>query len=99
MRKGWLRHLDFIITDIVAIILSITFAFLLTGSLPKLLRSYWPMYPFFAFVHISTCILLDVYNGILQRGYLKEAVALLKQEFFIASVLVFCFYFFLVMYF
>lgn len=95
MKKGWLRHLDFIIMDVLSIILSVTFAFFLTGSFLTYLRNYWPMYPFFAFVHISTCILLDAYNGILQRGYLKEFTALLKQEFFIASVLIFSFYFFM----
>lgn len=59
MKKGWLRHLDFIIMDVLSIILSVTFAFFLTGSFLTYLRNYWPMYPFFAFVHISTCILLD----------------------------------------
>lgn len=95
MKKGWLRHLDFILMDIVAIILSITIAFFAAGSFTDFFLKYWPMYFLFAFIHISACILLDIYNGILQRGYLKEFLSLLKQEFFIASVLLFMFYFFL----
>lgn len=95
LRKGWLRHLDFISVDILAVILSITAAFLLSGDIVSFFSDYWPIYIFFSFVHISACILLDSYNGILQRGYLKEAVALAKQNFFIAAVLLFTFYFFL----
>lgn len=95
MKKGWLRHLDFIAMDIIAIILSITISFFATGSFTVFFVNYWSMYLFFAFVHISACILLDVYNGILQRGYLKELISLLKQEFFIAAVLLFVFFFFM----
>lgn len=94
IRKGWLRHLDFISIDIVAIILSITAAFFISGSFYSSFVHYWPMYPFFSFIHISACVLSDAYNGILQRGYLKEFISLIKQEFFIAFVLLFTFFFF-----
>ena len=94
-RKGRLRHLDFIVIDILALFLSATIGFLATEpSLYNLLEN-WMIYPFFSFIHLSACLLLRVYDGILQRGYLKEFVALIKQEFFIAAVLIFTFYFFL----
>ena len=87
-RKGRLRHLDFIVIDILALFLSATIGFLATEpSLYNLLEN-WMIYPFFSFINLSACLLLRVYDGILQRGYLKEFVALIKQEFFIAAVLI-----------
>lgn len=93
MNKGWLRHLDFIFVDVLAITLSLTLTFFTTGQFLLHLTILWPLYLLFPFIHISMCILLDAYNGILQRGYLKEFTSLLRLEFFIASVTVFFCYF------
>lgn len=93
MNKGWLRHLDFILIDVLAIILSLTFSLIVKGRFFYNLSILWSLYLFFPFIHISMCILLDAYNGILQRGYLKEFTALLRLEFVISSVIVFFCYF------
>lgn len=93
MDKGWLRHLDFILIDVLAIILSLTFSLIAKGRFLHNLSILWPLYLIFPFIHISMCILLDAYNGILQRGYLKEFTALLRLEFVISSIIIFFYYF------
>lgn len=93
MNKGWLRHLDFIFIDVLAVILSLTIALIAKGSFFHDLSMLWPLYFLFPFIHVSLCILTDAYNGILQRGYMKEFTALLRLEFFLASIIIFFYYF------
>lgn len=93
MNKGWLRHLDFIFIDVLAVILSLTVALIAKGNFFHDLSMLWPLYFLFPFIHVSLCILTDAYNGILQRGYMKEFTALLRLEFFLASIIVFFYYF------
>lgn len=93
-RKGWLRHLDFISIDILAIECSLA----LTYLIDILLFSHeaitmWHLCLLLPFLHLALAILSDAYNGILQRGYLKETKAVLRIGFFDASVLLFVFYF------
>lgn len=94
MRKGWLRHLDFILVDIVCVELSLLLTFLffyLYGSAENF--GYWQLYLLFPLVHLFVSIMLDTYNGILQRGYLKELYALFRLEFVIFSLFTLFFYF------
>ena len=94
MRKGWLRHLDFILVDIVCVELSLLLTFLffyLYGSAENF--GYWQLYLLFPLVHLFVSIMLDTYNGILQRGYLKELYALFRLEFVIFSLFMLFFYF------
>lgn len=93
-KKGWLRHLDFISVDIVSIELSLLFTFLSTFG-TEFFRSLtlWQLYIFFPLLHLFVSIMLDTYNGILQRGYLKELSALLKLEAIIFSLYMLFFYF------
>lgn len=95
MRKGWLRHLDFILVDIASIELSLILTFLLFYFVldPAGHFGYWQLYLFFPLVHVFVSIMLDTYNGILQRGYLKELQALFKLEFVIFSLYLLFFYF------
>lgn len=93
-KKGWLRHLDFIIVDIISIELSLLFTFLsILGG--DFFRSFnlWQLYIFFPLLHLFVSIMLDTYNGILQRGYLKELSALFKLESIIFSLYMLFFYF------
>ncbi len=94
MRKGWLRHLDFILVDIVCVELSLLLTFLffyLYGSAENF--GYWQLYLLFPLVHLFVSIMLDTYNGILQRGYLKELYALFRLGFVIFSLFMLFFYF------
>lgn len=94
MKKGWLRHLDFIIIDILAIEFSLAATFLYYYFfLHQDQVLLWQMVFLLPLTHLFLTIMFDTYNGILQRGYLKEMSAVLKLEFLNFSVLLFLFYF------
>lgn len=94
LRKGWLRHLDFMVVDLAALELSLMAALLASGSPAReSIQAFWPLLLFFPFIHLFSCLMLDAYNGILQRGYLKEFEALFKLEALCFAELIFFFYF------
>lgn len=94
MKKGWLRHLDFIIVDLFAIELSLLFTFfaarLFSWHVAADADRLCLLIPF---LHLSACLILEAYDGILQRGYLKEFLALIRLEFWIFFLQIFFFYF------
>lgn len=94
VKKGWIRHLDFIVADLAAIVLSLLCAFLTarkysweTNTIARQLAVLIPLF------HLVTCILTDSYNGILRRSRAREFVAVLKTEFLIFFLLIFFAYF------
>lgn len=94
MKKGFLRHLDFITVDFLCIELSLLLTHLLLKYvLPLNAPSFWQLYLLIPLINLITSIMLDTYNGILQRGYLKELAALAKLEFFNFSILLLLFYY------
>lgn len=94
MKKGWLRHLDFILVDNVVTEVSLLFVYVTSVyMLSENIENFWQLYFLLPLVNLFACIVLDNYNGILQRGYLKEFVALLKMELLIFAILIFLFYY------
>ena len=94
LRKGWLRHLDFITVELFCVILALVGAYLIGGwQLEFDTFMYWQLFPLVPALYLITSIMLDNYNGILQRGYLKELGALLKLDFVVFSVVVLICYF------
>ena len=93
MRKGFLRHLDFLVVDCIAIELAALgtyvadILYLKTGMFPY--RIWACMLPL---LHIFLSVILDAYNSILQRGYLREMGAIIRLEFGIFAMLIFLFY-------
>lgn len=94
LRKGWLRHLDFIVIDIIAIELSLLLASCICGSILDIpVFQFWQLYLLFPVIFIVISVLLDNYNGILQRGYFKELYAVAKLDLFVFSTAIVLFYF------
>ncbi len=94
MKKGQLRHLDFIIIDI----LSIEMALFCTYIFDRLYFSsddvpFTTLCLLLPLLSLFLDIMLDTYNGILQRGYIKEFLSLFQLEFSVFAVLMFFFYF------
>lgn len=95
LRKGWLRHLDFIAVDLLAIELSMLLTWGVSAwAFGEHINSFWQMFLLLPMICLLTSFVLDNYNGILQRGYVKEFISLFKREFFMLSVLVMLLYFF-----
>ncbi len=93
-KKGWIRHLDFIVVDLAAIAVSLAGAFLAarwyTWETSTVTRQLAVLVPLF---HLVSCIVLDGYNKILQRGYAGELVVVCKTQFLIFFLLIFFAYF------
>lgn len=94
MKKGWLRHLDFIIIDTLAIECSLILCYLVSVNIFHYDNSeYQRMFLFMPIVNLCLANAMDNYNGILQRGYLLEFAALLKLECIIFLIVQFSLYF------
>lgn len=94
MKKGWLRHLDFIFVDFISTELSIPIAFLIMRIPFVFMKdTYWALFILIPLINIFSSIMLDSYNKILQRGYFKEAIALLKLKIFVFTIMIYLLYF------
>lgn len=94
LRKGWLRHLDFITVDMVAIELALAAAYGIVSWYKQFNAFlFWQLFLLLPAIYLVTSIMLDAYNGILQRGYLREAGALLKLDFIVFSITILVCYF------
>ena len=65
----------------------------MTLLLKEFVFAYWQLFILFPLVYVVMSILTDAYNGILQRGYLKELGALLKIDVATFCFMIFVFYF------
>lgn len=94
LRKGWLRHLDFITVDILCIVVSLAASYgIMTRISGFNFFTFWQLFALMPTIHLICSITLDSYNGILQRGYLKEAFSLVQLSFVCFSVLILlCYY-------
>ena len=94
IRKGWMRHLDFIVVDLAAIALCLLCAYLAarqySWETSTIVRQLAMLIPLF---HLVACIVTDSYNGILRRSFAGELVAVCKTEFLIFFLLIFFAYF------
>jgi len=86
---GWLKHLDFIILDILSLELACMLAYLCRYGLQ------WPFHDVLykrlsvLLVAVDICVIFftESYHGILKRGYLVELRRILKNNFYILVLL------------
>ena len=98
LRKGWLRHLDFIMIDIGCIELALLLAKMIVTPIVGIsVFMYWQLFVLIPLIYVAMSILMDSYNGILQRGYLMELGSLLKMDIAVLGLIVFFFYFMLML--
>lgn len=94
LRKGWLRHLDFIMVDMVSTELALAVAYeIVSWQMGFNVFAFWQLFLLLPAIYLVTSIMLDSYNGILQRGYLREASSLLKLDVIVFSVTILLCYF------
>lgn len=94
LRKGFLRHLDFITVDLLSIEAALVVSYLLASHILGFNTFlFWQLFLLLPVIWLVSTFLLDGYNGILQRGYLKEATALFKLDFVVFSITVLLCYF------
>lgn len=93
--RGWLKHFDFTVIDIVALEISFVVAYMLRfGWSPLTADSIYSaiaiMLPVF---HLSIVFFTEEYSGVLRRGYLKEFKEVLKHNTIILALLFFYMFF------
>ena len=89
----WIKHLDFIILDIICAEIAFVIAFLLrhgSVNLPILFNSFYRqiliLLPGADLVIILLC---DRFHGVLKRGYYKELISSINQVIFVEGLILF----------
>ncbi len=83
--KGWLKHLDFMILDLLVLQLSFVLAYVLRHGLmnPYRVPLYASMGVFLLLCDLVIIFFTEPFRNILKRGYYREMEALLQQAVFV----------------
>ena len=87
--QGWMKHLDFILLDVISLHLAYVLAYFLrynTGS-PYADQEYLSMAVVLTVVDVLVAVLFDTMHNILQRGKWLELAAMVKHAVFVFAVL------------
>ena len=73
-KNPWLKHLDFIILDIICLQIAYSAAYMIRHGLhmPYSHPNYRNLAVVIVFVQLCTCFFLESYRSILRRGYIEE---------------------------
>lgn len=79
--QGWIKHMDFIMLDLVCLNLSFLLAYIIRHGfeIPYTHVTYRNMAFILSFIAVLLMIFFEMFKNVLKRGYLAEAVMTLKQ--------------------
>lgn len=85
---GWLKHVDFIIIDIMCLELSFLLAFYIRqgGENPLTSIYYRSMFFILAFAQIFVTLFFDTFQGVIKRGYYLEFTAVFRHVILITGL-------------
>ncbi len=80
--RSWLKHLDFIILDLISIAVCFSAAYAIRLDFPRIFQdvSYRNILIVIYFIHILVAFFSHNYSDIVRRGYLSEAAAVMGQN-------------------
>lgn len=80
-RRGWLKHIDFVILDFLCLQFSFIAAYMIRHGMknPYIIPTYRSMGFILVFANIVIASFTSAYSGILRRGYYVEALSVFKQ--------------------
>ena len=83
--KGWIKHVDFIILDLLCVQLAFYISYVLRQGdwNPYAVSLYRNMAVFAELADITVIFLFETYKNVLKRGYYKEFVSSVKQAIMI----------------
>ncbi len=83
--RSWLKHLDFIILDLISIAVSFSIAYGIRLGFSHIFQdaSYRNILIVIYFIHVLVAFFSHNYSEIVRRGYLNEAAAVLQQNLLI----------------
>ncbi|MCA9766893.1 MAG: sugar transferase [Carnobacterium sp.] len=89
--SGWLKHVDFMILDILLLEVAFIIAYKIRFGLssPIETTNYSILAMILPILHIFIVFFTEEYSGILRRGYFKEFKAILKHNFILIALLMF----------
>ena len=92
---GWLKHVDFIILDLLSMHLAFVIAFVIRqgAALPYADSFYRNIAIVLSLLYLVVIFLTQSHKGIMRRGYYKELVASVKHVTYIVGLLL-CYLFF-----
>ena len=79
--QGWLKHIDFILWDVVALQIAFLLAYMIRqgGAIPYVADSYRAFVILMAFVDILVAAAFNTMHNVMRRGLYNEFVQTLKQ--------------------
>ena len=79
--KGWLKHFDFMLLDLIVLQLSFLVAFQIRHGMvnPYANRDYLALAIITELADIVAMIFLNTYEGVIRRGYFKEFISSFKN--------------------
>lgn len=88
--KGWLKHLDFIVLDIICLQVSFVLAYIIRAgwSNPYEIEIYSNMAIFLVFADLLIIFFGEMFSGVIRRGYYREFVSTVKQSALIEATAV-----------
>lgn len=92
--KGWLKHFDFMLLDLIVLQLSFLAAYWIRHGIgnPYANRDYLSLAIITELADILAMVFMNTYEGVIRRGYFKEFVSSFKNGFVVvALVLIYIF--------
>lgn len=88
--QGWIKHIDFILWDALALQLAFVIAYLIRqgGSLPYASGIYRTLAVMLVVVDILIAALFNTMHNVMKRGYYQEAIQTFKQTVMVLLVIV-----------
>lgn len=86
--KGWLKHLDFILWDMLSVHLALLFAFFLRHGVGNMYMDvrYRNMAIVLTLIQVFTVIFFDSMKNVLKRGYYKEFIYTVRHVFLVTLI-------------
>ncbi len=87
-RTGWLKHIDFVVLDLICLQIAFAAAYMIRHKMQKPYASpmYRSMGVILLFISIVVASVSNAYSGILRRGYYVEALETFKQVTFTIGI-------------
>ena len=87
-RKGWKKHIDFILLDILCLQLAFILAYCVRfgGQFPYTDTAYRSLAGIYILADLLTAIMFDSFKNVLRRGHYKEFVAAIKHMCLVEAV-------------
>lgn len=88
-QKGWRKHLDFILIDIMCLQLAFVLAYFLRFEMgnPYTNNAYRSLAGVYILIDLLVAVMFDSFKNVLRRGYYKEFVATFKHVCFVEAAM------------